>query len=791
MYSDIKFKNLTFFADGQITTSYTIGRYWDGVGNLYRHLRYEFNTGNYSGTECSIGCDADKTSGYSLQLMDDHSANSFNTNFKLYYTISTDPNAYCDIKNNLPTNGAPLKIMPKWEGTVYYILTSEKVLNYNLYPATTYYLWIYPVFESNTYTGLFWPSTWANNSAAIQISVSGVLNNEISYNLNGGSGSGFSVQTKAANESIALHTAVPQRKGYLFQGWALTSSGRPLYQPGDIYTDNVSITLYAIWAPIVSYQRYIPYIYAGGKKIRFKTYINSKDTQIFQQYIPSIEMRALYAEIGATNRNIFVYTNAEPFDLKFQIQQNDNVSQSINATINIVNLITNNEEFNRSVQNIKIPANGNYISATIPFTKIIYGIFKITIKIYTGSDEVASVEEIFCRIKAPQNKQSFIGMNLHIPNENDTAKKLIDMAAKTGMSIWRISIPWASVEKTKGNYEIPTLAINAIDKAIQLGLQPLIILAHGNELYGEINPYNDTWRAAYANYCTYIATQLKNKVQYFEVWNEWNANIGKVPIEYRNGNAYAKVLCDAYTAIKTSNPAAKVIGGAVAGAVEEWLHDLFRDEENEEFIFDYMDIFSFHTYPLTPINNETTGFVNPDIYNYTQELQKICDLMDEYYGIIPIWLTETGWPTHTGTDFGYKGVSEEEQAAYLIQLYAQMSAIKDEYCIQNICWYDMMNDGVDKLNPQDNFGLLYSYLESDNILQFTPKPGYIALGALCAIFEEIDNGKTINILWDNGNSLTYICGNNEIILDMYGNEITRSAGTQILLTYKPIYVIHN
>ena len=66
MYSDIKFKNLTFFADGQITTSYTIGRYWDGVGNLYRHLRYEFNTGNYSGTECSIGCDADKTSGYSL-----------------------------------------------------------------------------------------------------------------------------------------------------------------------------------------------------------------------------------------------------------------------------------------------------------------------------------------------------------------------------------------------------------------------------------------------------------------------------------------------------------------------------------------------------------------------------------------------------------------------------------------------------------------------------------------------------------------------------------------------------
>lgn len=795
-YTDIKFKNYTFFSNGEITEQKVIGHYYTNPTDCrYNHVRYEFNTGDLSGTKCSIGCDADKTADTSLEVYSWQSTAPLNNEFKLYYTISTDPNEYCNIQNNPPANKALFNINQKYFGIELqlYYLTPAEALNFNLYPQTTYYLWIFPeVTRESIDLAMDWPGSWhaddPKDSKAVQISIGGDLQYTIDYNLNGGTGSGFASQAGLIGTSVTLHTTVPTRQGFLFQGWATTPYGKPIYQPGEAYTGIHSIMLYASWAPIVSYERYIPYIYAGGQTVRCKTQINAKDLQQFQEYIPLIEIRAVYANIGSENKSIFVFTNDELFDLRFQIQKTDHSTQSISSQVIIEDLITGKEKYNKTVQNISIPSSGIFTSSKIQYTDMTCGIFKMTVKVYVGSTEVASTTEIFCRIKAPNEPQLMSGMNLHIPNDNSIAAKLVNMAAKTGMSIWRISIPWASVEKTKHQYEIPTLALNAIDHAINLGVTPLIILAYGNDLYGETDPHNDTWRTAYANYCNYVVSALASKqVKYFEVWNEWNANMGKVPnIGHRDGASYAKVLCDAYTAIKQANPNAKVVGGAVAGAVEEWINDMFAYEE--KFIFDYMDIFSFHTYPLQSINGDVTAFVDPDAYDYTAELEKIRTLMDNYHDIIPIWLTETGWPTHIGTEYGYQGVSEEQQAAYLIQLYAKMLQVKDEYSIQNICWYDMMNDGTDKMNPQDNFGMLYSYFESSATLRYTPKPSYIAFGALNAILEKINNGTVVDILWDNTETTVRLRSNNETVWDMYGNPITE---TEIQLTYKPIYVIHN
>lgn len=71
----------------------------------------------------------------------------------------------------------------------------------------------------------------------------------VSYNANGGSGAP-SPQTKQYNKTLTLSSTKPTRDGYTFIGWAESpdaSSAQVQYHPGDIYTENKNLTLYAVW----------------------------------------------------------------------------------------------------------------------------------------------------------------------------------------------------------------------------------------------------------------------------------------------------------------------------------------------------------------------------------------------------------------------------------------------------------------------------------------------------------------------------------------------------------------
>ena len=70
----------------------------------------------------------------------------------------------------------------------------------------------------------------------------------VSYNANGGSGAPAD-QTKYYGTTLTLSSEEPTWSGHTFWGWA-TSSSRTAdvaYEPGDSYTENASITLYAVW----------------------------------------------------------------------------------------------------------------------------------------------------------------------------------------------------------------------------------------------------------------------------------------------------------------------------------------------------------------------------------------------------------------------------------------------------------------------------------------------------------------------------------------------------------------
>lgn len=69
----------------------------------------------------------------------------------------------------------------------------------------------------------------------------------VSYNANGGSGAPSS-QIKTENVSLTLSSTTPTRSGYKFLGWNTSSTATSAtYQPGDVYTVNASMMLYAVW----------------------------------------------------------------------------------------------------------------------------------------------------------------------------------------------------------------------------------------------------------------------------------------------------------------------------------------------------------------------------------------------------------------------------------------------------------------------------------------------------------------------------------------------------------------
>ena len=108
---------------------------------------------------------------------------------------------------------------------------------------------LYAIWESNT------PTTY-----------------KVTYNANGGSGAPAS-QTKTHNVTLTLSSTKPTRTGYTFLGWSTSSSATSAtYSAGGSYTNNASVTLYAVWTPITYTVSYNANGGSGAPSSQTKTY---------------------------------------------------------------------------------------------------------------------------------------------------------------------------------------------------------------------------------------------------------------------------------------------------------------------------------------------------------------------------------------------------------------------------------------------------------------------------------------------------------------------------------------
>jgi hypothetical protein len=219
--------------------------------------------------------------------------------------------------------------------------------------------------------------------------------------------------------------------------------------------------------------------------------------------------------------------------------------------------------------------------------------------------------------------------------------------------------------------------------------------------------------ADYAGALHYLAGQWRGKVAAYEIWNEEDATQWWAGAP--NPAAYTQLLQAAYPAVKSADPAAKVVLGGLTGNDYDFLEGVYKAGGKG-----YFDAVGVHTDTACDVNSPLTflrnndGQINEDSFIGYREVHatEVANGDDK-----PIWMTEMSWRTTSaecseGAFAGQKpeGVSEPQQAKYLAQAY---HCLAQAPYVQLGLWY-----------PIDDEGAAVSGLERTN---HSHKPSYAAM----------------------------------------------------------------
>jgi len=321
----------------------------------------------------------------------------------------------------------------------------------------------------------------------------------------------------------------------------------------------------------------------------------------------------------------------------------------------------------------------------------------------------------------------------------------------------RGDVPWKDIEVTPGNLQYPSSASSPLGKldtlvtdAARRQHRPVLILAYGNKAYdggGLITSPRGI--DAFAKYAAFTVAHFKGRAEDFEVWNEWNHGTGLPPEHKVAGDArsYVNLLRATAQSIKSANPQARVLGGAVAGTDTAWITQFAQAQGLQ-----YVDGLSVHPYvhcnartvPRAPADLKLSGkllnmssggsavrvsqgvpVLSPIGGTPEQAiawLDQVKALLDQYSPSrpIPVYVTEIGWPTSKGQC----GIPPAAAAAYL-QRFMLLAATRP--WIAGVWWYDLFDDGDDPGSREHRFGLAAK--------DRSPKPAYGALSALADVLK--------------------------------------------------------
>ncbi|WP_268797020.1 hypothetical protein [Pseudomonas huanghezhanensis] len=302
--------------------------------------------------------------------------------------------------------------------------------------------------------------------------------------------------------------------------------------------------------------------------------------------------------------------------------------------------------------------------------------------------------------------ESFIiGVDTHLMNKNTTSAKALQMLEAAGVDSVRDDAYWSSAEPRRGLMRIEPAWQAYLSKAQEHHLRPLLVLGYGSPFYDNYaKPRVPAVRQAFGNYVQFVTRQLTDSVDFYEIWNEWDK---ENPVDPAFARDYSLLVEESVRRIRTNERPMVVLAGAVTS---QGMDLGFADRLIESGILEHVDGLSLHPYVHCRYEERHT----PE--RWIAWLRWLnADLRTLAARPVPLYLTEMGWPSNDGNC----GVSEQLQSAYLARSFFLAQTLPD---IKGLWWNGLLNEGADRHDPEQNFGLLNQDL--------SVKPAYLTLKAI-------------------------------------------------------------
>jgi hypothetical protein len=266
-------------------------------------------------------------------------------------------------------------------------------------------------------------------------------------------------------------------------------------------------------------------------------------------------------------------------------------------------------------------------------------------------------------------------------------------AAYVGMA--REEFEWKRVEPSPGVYDW-----SKFDQAVELER------AHGIAILGKLvygSPWDNTAPAGtsadsavmyppgnlqnYVDYAVETVRRYKDRVHYWEIWNEENNTGFWEPSA--NAARYTQLLKQTYAAIKAEDPSATVVlGGLSTGLDASYVQGIVANGGWGSF-----DVLAIHSY----VSGQPDGSAFERWITSAQSTVAT-------YGSKPIWITEFGWSSTSARG----GVSAANQNQYLMRAYE----IATNDGVAGISWYSFQNMGTNAGDIGQNYGLVNNDLSA-------------------------------------------------------------------------------
>lgn len=320
---------------------------------------------------------------------------------------------------------------------------------------------------------------------------------------------------------------------------------------------------------------------------------------------------------------------------------------------------------------IPISATGTAVTVTDTFDK--YGVYTVEFELKDSSDNtLCNAKSEFSLIaQAKQNPK--MGFSQHaLCHGKGTYENAAYFSNLFGMGIVRDDYPAVFIMDEYGNHVESKdywgwKRVNDFsDKVIEAGIDPLAIVDIGGDgnwpskagenIMWPINTdmaENTKALEHLYNYCYKLATELKGRVNTFEIFNEWSIMQETADT---SEDAYAMCLKTAANAIRKANPKAEIV--AMCSQDDTWVENvLIALGENPGQYFDVISIHPYvywkNTYP-----EQEPGSNRSDLKAFKRMLEK--------YGVAdkPLYSTEYGISLHLSN---WKELNQHTLAAYLIR----------------------------------------------------------------------------------------------------------------------------